>query len=192
MQNSSIPALPPAASSTEEPTHACPHSSHRRGFAAKLVLGILGAGLIGFAIGAAMPVAEAAMGAMARHGGGEGGPPTLEEARDHAEFFVAFALHRLDATPEQEDRVQKIVDGAIDNLFPVIDKHRANRDELRSILSSPTIDRAAIEKLRVEEVALADELSRTVAGAIGDTAEVLSAEQRATLIEHLDRFRHRH
>jgi len=192
MQDSSIPALPPAAAASDEHTHTCPHSRHRRGFAAKLVVGILGAGLVGFAIGAAMPVAEAAMGAMARHSDSPGGPPSLEEARDHAEFFVAFALHRLDATPDQEDRVHKVVDGAIDNLFPVIGKHRANREELRNILSSPTIDRSAIEKLRVEELALADELSRTLAGAIGDTAEILSPEQRTTLIERLDRFRHRH
>ena len=62
----------------------------------------------------------------------------------------------------------------------------------RSILSGPTIDRAAIEKLRAEEMALADTLSRTVAAALADSAEVLTPEQRTELLERLGRFHHRH
>lgn len=173
--------------------HHCP-GRRRRGFVAGLLLGIVGAGLLGFAIGAATPAAEAAFGAMSRRGGDNGGdhdgPPTPAEAKDHAEFFIAFALHRLDATPDQQDRVQKVVDGAIDELFPVVEKHRANREALRAILGAKTIDRAAIERLRVEELALADNLSRIVATAVGDSAEVLSAEQRTDLLDRLESFRH--
>jgi Spy/CpxP family protein refolding chaperone len=197
METHSIPALPPSRNANSEPDEHdrtnCPHR-RRHGFLAGLVLGILGAGLIGFAIGATMPAAEAALGALAHGGFGPGGdgPPTPEEIKDHAEFFVGFALHRLDASPEQEDHVQKIVNGAIDDVFPVVERHRANREELRQILGGQTIDRAGIEKLRVEEVALADNLSRIVATAVGDTAEVLSAQQRSELLERLERFHHRH
>jgi len=191
MNTYDTPALP--SSSSSDPNHEVPESScpnrKRRGFVAGLVLGVIGAGLIGFAIGATMPVAEAALGAISRAGDG---PPTLEEARDHAEFFAAFALHRLDATPDQQQRVEKIIDGTVDSLFPIVEKHRSNRDQLHAILEAPTIDRAAIERLRVEEIGLADNLSRVVASALGDTAEVLTTEQRAELIQHLDRFRHHH
>ncbi len=168
------------------------YARRRRGFLGGLLLGTIGAGLVGFAIGATMPAAEAALGAFAHRGFGDDGPPTPEEVKEHAEFFVGFALHRLDATDEQEEKVQSIVDGAIDNAFPVVAEHRANRDELRTILAGPTIDRAAIEKLRGEEVALVDSLSKTLAGAIADSAEVLTLEQRTELIERLARFHHRH
>lgn len=180
METSTVPALPPSA-------------PRRRGFVAGLLLGALGAGLLGFAIGATAPVANAALSAVAARGFGPGddGPPTPEEAREHAEWFVGFALHRLDATPDQEERVQKIVGDAIDDLFPVVTKHRANRDALHAILLAPTIDRAAIEKLRGEEMALADTLSRVVADSVADAAEVLTTEQRTALVEHLQRFRHR-
>ena len=200
MNDHDIPALPPSASQLSEQPDGSPHGSghdscphrSRHGFIGGLVLGVVGAGLLGFAIGATMPVAEAALSAIAEHrlGPGPDGPPTAAEARDHAEFFVAFALHRLDATPDQQDRVTKIVDGAVDDLFPIVEKHRANRDELHTILEASSVDRAAIEKLRVEEVALADNLSRVIAAAVGDTAEVLTTEQRGELIEHLERFRH--
>ena len=197
--NEPIPALPPASSHpAEQDDHQagkCPHR-RRHGFIAGLVLGVLAAGLIGFAIGATMPVAEAAFGAAAAHhfAGGPlagGGPPTAEQARDHAQFFAAFALHRLDATPDQQERVEKIVDGAVDELMPVIEMHRANRDELHAVLQAQTVDRAAIEKLRSEEIAAADSHSRLLASAIGDPAEVLTAQQRTELIDHIERFQHR-
>ena len=180
--------------SDPQPREQAGHQDRRRrrhGFVTGLVLGAFGAGLVAFAVGVTMPGAEAALGVLAHRGAGPDGPPTAEEAHEHAEFFVGFALHRLDATAEQQDRVQKIVSTAIDDLFPVIEKHRADREELRGILAEPTIDRAAIEKLRVQEVALADTMSRIVATAVGDSAEALTAEQRTEFLDRLDRFRHR-
>ena len=178
-----------------DPLPTSPESTitrRRRGFIGGLLLGTIGAGLVGFAIGATMPAAEAALGAMAHRGFGHDGPPTPEAVKEHAEFFVGFALHRLDATDEQEGKVQSIINDAIDQAFPVVAEHRANKDELRTILAGPTIDRAAIEKLRGEEIALVDTLSKTLAGAIADSAEVLTLEQRTELVERLERFHHRH
>lgn len=163
----------------------------RHGFLAVIVLGALGAGLVGFAIGATTPAAEAALGLLAHRQHAEG-PPSPEEMKEHAEFFVDFALHRLDATPDQEAQVQGIVAGAIDELLPVVEQHRRNRDELRGLLVGETIDRAAIESLRTREIALADTLSRTLAEALADSAEVLTPAQRSDLAERLARFHHRH
>ena len=189
MTQQEAPALPTSSpESSDAPQSGCSYRS-RHGFVAGLVLGVIGAGLVGFAIGATMPVAEAALSAMSRVADG---PPTIDDARDHAEFFAAFALHRLDATREQEENVQKIVGNTVDNLFPIVEKHRANRDQLHTLLEAPVIDRAALERLRVEEVALADSLSRVVATSVADAAEALTTEQRAELLEHLQRFRHRH
>lgn len=188
--NDTNPTIDPT--STEPHASTCPHRT-RHGFVGGLVLGVIGAGLIGFAIGATMPVAEAALSAISHTRlGGHDGPPTIEEARDHAAFFTAFALHRLDATTEQKESVQKIVDSTVDGLFPIVEKHRANRDQLHAILEAPVVDRAAIERLRAEELALADGLSRVVATSVADAAEVLTIEQRTELLEHLRRFRHRH
>lgn len=188
------PALPPLPRSNRPDSQPQPAPPRRRGFLAGLVIGIVGTGLVGFAIGASMPAAHAALGAMAHRGfaseDGRGGP-SPEEIRDHAEFFVGFALHRLDATAEQEERVQKIVDDALTGLMPVAARHRANRDSLHEILKAPTVDRAAIEKLRGEEMAEAEALSRILADTIAGAADVLTVEQRTALVDHLERFRRR-
>ena len=57
----------------------------------------------------------------------------------------------------------------------------AARQQARDLLTQTTIDRAAIEKLRAEQIAAMDSVSKRIAQAIGDAAEVLTPEQRRKL-----------
>ncbi|HYC55374.1 MAG TPA: Spy/CpxP family protein refolding chaperone [Candidatus Binatia bacterium] len=175
-----------------EPNHPYPEEPQtpRRGrrILTGLLLGGLAAGAIGFLAGSTMPVADAALHAFASSRGGCHG----EHARERINTVVSFALHRLDATDEQEDRIQAIVSSAVDELEPIRDQHRSHRDALAALLAQPTVDREALEKLRVQELALAEDLTRAVSDAIADTAEVLTVEQRVELVEHLERFKDHH
>ena len=56
----------------------------------------------------------------------------------------------------------------------------------RELLTQTTIDRAAIEALRGDQMALADQASRRVAQAIGDAASVLTPEQRRKISERME------
>lgn len=187
------PVLPTEASQSTH--HNAPHTRDdhrgrsrrsRRGFVLGLVLGALAMGAVGAIGGARLPLAEAALRAAGSH------HPRLsaEEMRNHAEFFASFLLHRLEASEDQKARFLSVVDTTVDQAQPLIEQHRANRQALASVLARPTVDRAEIERLRVREAALADQLSRTLAAAIADGAEVLTAEQRVALVEHLHRFPH--
>ena len=53
------------------------------------------------------------------------------------------------------------------------------------------VDRAAIEALRAEQLALADAASKRFAQALGDTAEVLTPEQRRKIDDRLTELRER-
>jgi hypothetical protein len=55
-------------------------------------------------------------------------------------------------------------------------------------LVQPQIDRVALERLREEGLALAEEASRIAVDGVADLAEVLSPEQRAELLELAHRF----
>lgn len=60
------------------------------------------------------------------------------------------------------------------------------RKQALELLAAPTIDRAAVEKMRLDAVAKFDAKSRTVAAGLLDIADQLTPEQRAKLAAHLD------
>jgi periplasmic protein CpxP/Spy len=114
---------------------------------------------------------------------------TPEAAKEHAQVAAKWALRGIDATEEQQDRVNKVVGGAIDDLFRLKDQHQANREAFAAQFAGATIDRASLEEIRKSEMALADDASRRFVQAMADVAEVLTPEQRKALLEHVHRHR---
>ncbi|RWB97281.1 MAG: periplasmic heavy metal sensor [Mesorhizobium sp.] len=135
-------------------------------------------------------------------GGGDGGPGMHMQANfRHGMGFggPGFGWHHfermleeVDATPEQEDKLEAIMDKLHDDVRPIMRGFRDTRDDVAKLLGAATIDREAAEKLRAERIAAVDEASRNLTTALLDAAEVLTAEQRAELVEHFeDRGWHR-
>ncbi len=107
-----------------------------------------------------------------RHGGGMGGP---------AQIFRA-----LDLTDEQEDKIFAIMDNVRSEARPLMREFRDTREDLAGLLGAATVDKAAIEALRADRVAKADEASKTFVAALVEAAEVLTPEQRAKAAEMLE------
>jgi protein CpxP len=134
-------------------------------------------------------------------GGDDSGPGMHMQAnfRHGMGFGPGFGGHHLermleeiDATPEQEDKLEAIMDKLHDDVRPIMRGFRDTRDDVAKLLGAATIDREAAEKLRAERVAAVDEASRKLTTALLDAAEVLTAEQRAEMVEHFeDRGWHR-
>ena len=157
--------------------------ARRRGRTAALVLGVaLAGGLVGaattsFSQGFGPPWRMTVRGPM--------GPMTTEQLVDRADRAVRHVAIELDATPDQQAKLEAIVKSAVTDLAPMRDKVRATHQKVRELLTAPNVDRAAIEKLRAEQVATMDTLSKRIAQAVGDAAEVLNADQRRKLGEML-------
>jgi Spy/CpxP family protein refolding chaperone len=141
---------------------------------------------------AARPIAAAIQGAGGLHRawGGHRGFHAMspEAAKEHLQVATKWALRDIDASEEQQDRVNAIAAGAVDDLFRLRQQHQANRDAFHAQLGGATVDRAALEEVRKSEIALADEASKRLVRALADVADVLTPEQRQAL---MDRF-HRH
>jgi Spy/CpxP family protein refolding chaperone len=118
-----------------------------------------------------------------------GPPPDAATAAERADRMVRHLAIDIDATAEQQDKLRAIAKAAAADLFPLREKMQADRERARSLLTQPTIDRAAIEAFRADQMAVADQASRRIAKAIGDAAEVLTPEQRRKLDERLERRR---
>ncbi len=119
------------------------------------------------------------------HGGFMGNPFDPAQAGDRADRMVRHLAIELDASNEQQDKLRAVVKSAIGDVLPMREKVQAARQQARKLLTEPTIDRAAIEKLRAEQIALADTFSKRVAQALEDAAEILTPEQRRKLDERL-------
>jgi Spy/CpxP family protein refolding chaperone len=108
-----------------------------------------------------------------RHGGGMG--------PEHVERMVKHFAVEVDATPEQRARLTEIAQSAAAELAPMREKARAARKQAMDLLAAPTVDRAAMEQLRAEQLVAMEAASRRLTKALADAAEVLTPEQRKQL-----------
>ena len=136
---------------------------------------IIGAIGIGIAIGGT-GVALAAM-----PGGGWGHGPRLAMVQQ----VVHRALDSVGATTTQEDKVHDIVAATFTDLDRDAGIREAVRKQVLDLLRAPTIDRAAVEKLRAEQIARFDAVSKKVVGAVLDAADQLTPDQRTKLAERV-------
>lgn len=112
-------------------------------------------------------------------------PATMDRRLDR---MLEHLYVEIDATEAQQAAIAPIVKGAIQDLLPVRTRMLEARRQAVTLLSGETIDRGALETLRAEKLALAEQASRRLVQALGDLAEVLTSEQRRELAERIGRW----
>jgi Spy/CpxP family protein refolding chaperone len=128
---------------------------------------------------------------MARGFGGHGGHGAFAAqilsdpaaAKEHVATMSDFVLRSVSATDDQKQKTRQITDRLVDQLAPLVEKHRDLHAAMVAELAKPEIDRAAIEKLRQDAMALADEASKVAVAGVADIGDVLTPEQRKDLID---------
>src|SRR5262249_55966950 len=109
------------------------------------------------------------------------GPLTPAQIEDRADRGVRHLAIEIDATTEQQSKLQAIVKAALSDLLPMREKFLSVRQQARQLLTQPTIDRVAIERLRTEQIANVDALSKRIAQALADAGDALTLDQRKKL-----------
>lgn len=159
---------------------------------------LLGAGLAGLALGGLLGVAGPGAGLLHRHGRHRWRRGSLpfddpEALRAHVEEEVAFVADWLDASEEQETKLQSIAANLVGRITPFAESHRAAHDALRAALTADPVDRAALEQARGDALALAGEITAAFTASLADALDVLTPVQRTKLAEHgLHGRRHHH
>jgi periplasmic protein CpxP/Spy len=167
-----------------EPPLREPQQEERRGFSAwtrsLLVVGGLTAGL---AIGVgSLALAAGSIDAMHWNHGAR---------LAIVQHVVARALDSVGATAAQEDKVHDIIAANFADIAPNPKEREAMRKQALDLLGAPTIDRAAVEKLRADAVANFDAKSKKLVSGVLDIADQLNPQQRAELAAHIEQMAQR-
>jgi len=112
------------------------------------------------------------------HGGFMGDPLSPAQIDERIDRMTKHMGIELDATPEQQARVAGIAKSAVHDLLPLREKAHAARGRAVALLTAPTVDRDSIERLRAEQLGLAETASKRIAQALADASDALTPDQR--------------
>ena len=117
-----------------------------------------------------------------------GGPIDPARLDEHLDRMLKHLYVEVDATETQKQQLAPIVKAAARDLLPMRDRMRDARQQAVTLLSQATVDRAALEALRANQLQLAEQASRRLTQALADVADVLTPEQRKQLAERAARW----
>jgi Spy/CpxP family protein refolding chaperone len=121
---------------------------------------------------------------------GEGSP-----AEHHAfmQRRLEKALDLVKATDSQRAAIKPIIEQLATDMKPIHQQHAKLHKAMLDAFAAPTLDPAAVENLRVQASALVDQASKTITTALVAAGNVLTADQRQTLIQEMrNHGGHRH
>ncbi|MDH7972805.1 periplasmic heavy metal sensor [Sphingomonas sp. AR_OL41] len=113
------------------------------------------------------------------------GHAAMDPAAVDAHVDQMFSTVLPDATAEQKSRLKVLARAVHEDLRVTHAQFGETHQRLHALLLQPSIDRAALESLRVAQMREIDTTSKRVVTALADAAEILSPAQRARLAAHL-------
>ena len=152
--------------------------------AAALVTAVAATAVTGASIAADAGARADGKGFGMRHGRHQG-PIDAAMTGKHIDKMVERIVG--DGTAQQKARLSEIAKSAFADLKGPHAEFKAGNEKIRALLMQTAIDRIALEKLRAEQVARMDAISKRLLSALEDAAEVLTPEQRLRFAEHLHR-----
>ena len=148
----------------------------RRGLWALLIVPVLlAAGICG-----ARAYSDEAFGFV--HGGMGGNP---EQHKAFMERRLDKMLDNVKATDSQRTAVKAIFARMFTEMRPIHDQHKTLHDQIASAFAADTVDRAAVENLRKQVPSLVDQASQVFTKALLDASQILTPEQRQTLVKQM-------
>ena len=92
-----------------------------------------------------------------------------------------FAIEFLDGTERQRDELNPILDGLANDMANFRNEGRALRKSFVDAMLAEKLDDAAVEKIRLEAIKLADTASKSMIDDLRQFHAVMTPEQRAKL-----------
>ncbi len=114
-----------------------------------------------------------------------GKPVDPEQMSRMADKRIEHMLSEVDASKDQKAKASEIVKKSVINGAPLAEQIRGNHQKMMTLLSAKELDKAAVERLRVEQLKTMDEISKQMTQTMLAVAELLTPEQRTKLSEKM-------
>jgi protein CpxP len=117
----------------------------------------------------------------------QGGPfgPAAHGMPGDGSHIAQMAAHieaAANATADQKAQIDALVAQATTDLKALHGQGVQFHQQLHTVLTQPTIDRVALENLRQAHMQVADQASKRIVQLVADVADVLTPEQRQSLV----------
>ncbi len=155
----------------------------RTGRKVTIVAAVLGG--IALTVGA---LAESSATGGFHHGGHHGAQMASAGPADvaaHVDQLLQHIYTETGATPEQQAQIAPLVQATATDLMQLHDQFHAEHAQMLALLTTDTIDRAALENARVAQLNVLDQASKELVQLLADTAGMLTPDQRKALAEKL-------
>lgn len=142
-------------------------------------------GVVALTIGA---VAQNAATGGFHHGGHHGAQMVNASPTDvaaHVDQLLQHIYAETSATPAQQAQIAPLVQATATDLMQLHGQFHAEHAQMLALLTTDTIDRAALENARVAQLNVLDQASKELVQLLADTAGVLTPAQRKALAERL-------
>jgi periplasmic protein CpxP/Spy len=125
-----------------------------------------------------------------RHHGADGvrHAPSPEQMARGVEHRIDGIIKAVDGTPAQKTQLLQLSQAALADMKPLHEQQMAGRKQGLQLLAATVVDRRALEALRVQQIALADAMSKRRVQHLADAAEVLTPAQRSKLAERMQKL----
>ncbi|HOD00022.1 MAG TPA: periplasmic heavy metal sensor [Myxococcota bacterium] len=110
-------------------------------------------------------------------------PANPKEVKKKLEKVVKLVLWKVDATAEQKNSVDGILDGLSIDLFDIQGENRVLVRKAMDALDAETVDSVALEQVAADGARLFERYLRRMIRAFSDMAGVLAAEQRHRVVK---------
>lgn len=110
-------------------------------------------------------------------------PQNVPEMKEKLSKFVSVIMWKIDATRDQKDRMDKLLDGLAVDFFAFQEENNVIKRGLIDALGADPLDRAALDALQKKGLDLFDRYTKCLVQASSDIADILTLEQRRELVD---------
>jgi len=108
-----------------------------------------------------------------------------EQIREHMDQMLPYLFWRIDATDDQQRRLRSLLEQAVPDMVAIHNEAHALRQQFTQALVGEQVDHQELDQLQQELQSLTNRATDLIMQRIKAASEVLSAEQRAKIVEQI-------